>query len=193
MEKLFGAIDEVNEGEYLAIVIGLKSNIDNNISKLPDNFSHMTRSCVNKKDKLRILQSLELKSNVHVCCVKFGIPQLQSNIEQIVAKEKSRKPKHIIYNQVAHELGKSLHDMFDKFVNTHSHTLEEIRFQVDNRPIENLLHTANLKYTQPDDAHKIADCVAHANGKHWPVSDVVHFGDEFKRKFHNRVISRITR
>jgi hypothetical protein len=195
LHKLFAVIDETNDYEYLAFIIGLKEDIERNEERLPPNFTHMTRSCSTKSEKLALINKFDFNGNIQVYCVKFAIRQLKKKIDnEIIAKQKSRKPKHIIYNILGSEFRSIVQKMYSDFITNLGYSMNEIVFQVDNKIVQDLLKTASLRFEKPQNAHRIADCVAHINGKHWPTNDrIIEWDDSFKRLFHKTVISRIIR
>jgi hypothetical protein len=58
MPKLFAAIDETNDGMYLAFVVGNEESISANVKVLPTNFTHISSTLYNKPQKKMIVSSL---------------------------------------------------------------------------------------------------------------------------------------
>jgi hypothetical protein len=195
LEELFAAIDETEKFEYLEIIIGLKEDVERIERMIPQNFTHMTRYCSNKAEKLELVNKFDFKGNIRVYCAKFALHQLEQKIEdKLKEKKKSRKPKHISHNILSCECRTSLDSMYGDFVKKFGYSLDEIKFQVDNKVVKDILDSSGLDWMKPLETHKLMDCVAHVNGKHWGTSKVILELDEpFKKEFHKRVINRIIR
>jgi hypothetical protein len=194
-EELYAAIDETNDFEYLSFIVGLKEDIMRIEEKIPPSFTHMTRSCSGKSEKLELVNKFDFRENVLVHCAKFSIRKLKKKIDdEIILNHVSRKPKSQIYNILASEFRLELEKMYGNFVKKFGFSLNEIYFQVDNDIIRDLLKKSNLQYKKPQIGHRITDCVAHVNGKHWPTKSIIREReDDFKRMFHRTVITKITR
>jgi hypothetical protein len=191
MSNLHAAIDETNDGEYISILIGDSESIRRNEKKLPSNFKHMT-SIESKDDKLNIIKAFDFTGNIFACCAKIGLPQLREKIDCI--QKTTRKSQRKVSNSLAYEFRYSLQSICKNFLIDNSITLEELKIEVDNDLIRNYLHTTNCNVVSPNQAHKIADCIVHANGKHWRVNqDIKEFGTRFTIDFHKKVLSRAFR
>jgi hypothetical protein len=194
LSEILAAIDDTNDLEYLAFVVGLRKEIQFLENKLPPNFSHMTRYSGTKQEKIKLIQNLDFSNtNVLSYCVKFSFSQLRQNINKIRQTKKLRKPESRINVQIGYELNRVIRNWYDDFLAKRGYTFQDISFQVDNALLITYLNNTNISYTKPDRTLKLADCIVHANGKHWPVYNVKHLGDKFKTTFHKTIINRISR
>ena len=194
MSEILAAIDDTNDLEYLAFVVGERKDIQFLENKLPPNFSHMTEYYATKQEKIKLLQNLDFSnSNILSYCVKFSFSQLRQNIKEIRQTKKLRKPESRINAQIGYELNCVIRNWYGDFLAKRGYTFQDISFQVDNVLLKIFLNSTDISYIKPDMTLKLADCVVHANGKHWPIENVKHLDDEFKRQFHKTIINRISR
>ena len=194
MSEILAAIDDTNNLEYLAFIVGLKKDIQFLENQLPVDFSHMTRYCVNKQEKKKLIQNLNLSnSNILSYCVKFSFSQLLQNIRGILQTKNLRTPASRINAQIGYELNCVIRKLYSDFLSKRGYTFNDISFQVDNSLLKIYLNGPDISYTRPDTTLKLADCIVHANGKHWPIDNVKHLDDDFKNQFHKTIINRISR
>jgi hypothetical protein len=195
LPELFAAIDESSGLEYLAFVVGDENAINLNFKHLPNNFTHMTTVFSDKKYKMELLRKFDFTGDILVSCVKFDILGLRKKIDRLLlVKHHVRKPKRNTNASIAYELKDSIQSIYRDFITLHGYTIEELSFEVDNPTVKEFLTSTNCNCIHPQKAHKIADCIAHANGKHWNFnSPVRELQDSFKNKFHRKVMDRISR
>jgi hypothetical protein len=194
LNEILAAIDDTNDLEYLAFIVGLKKDIQFLENKLPVNFTHMTQYCASKQEKLKLIQKLDFSnSNILSYCVKFSFSQLRQKLVEVRKTKKLRKPESLINIQIGYQLNSVIRNWYIDFLTKRGYTFNDISFQVDNALLKIYLKSTDISFTGPDTTLKLADCIVHANGKHWPVPNVKHLDDEFKNNFHNRVINQISR
>jgi hypothetical protein len=193
LPPILAAIDESYDCEYMSIIIGDRQSIINNERKLPSNFTHMT-AIQSREAKLNIIKSFNFDTHVLVACVKYGMPQLWKRIDSIQTSRKRRKPKNIISSSLSYEFRHSLESICHGFLISEGITLQDLAIEVDNSIIRDYLHRTNCNPVPPNRTHKIADCIAYTNGKHWRIDkEIYEYGTSFTRDFHNRVLNRVFR
>jgi late competence protein required for DNA uptake (superfamily II DNA/RNA helicase) len=179
------AIDETADGEYFAMVIGDKKSILSNAERLPRNFIHISSIFYSKRKKKNIVKNLNLSGNILVYCVKFGIPNLKTTIE----KSRNRIPKNKIERKLAYWIVSKINKTYSNFLFCNGIHIQDIRFEVDTDMLKGYLQASGLQSISPSDAHKIADCVAYANIKGWPVKgNLKEDGDKFEKTFYQQVM-----
>jgi hypothetical protein len=184
MPKLFAAIDETNDGMYLAFVVGNEESISANVKVLPTNFTHISSTLYPKPQKKMIVSKLNFSGGILVYCVRFGIPKLKNTIER------NRMPKSKVDRKISYSIISKINKMYSSFVISNGMHIQDIPFEVDNNMVMGYLKDGGLKYSKPTNIHKLADCVAYANLCGWYIEgNVKEEGNEFEQKFHQQVLS----
>ena len=190
---MVAAVDETNNLEYWAFVVGVPQAIALNEKKLPSTFSHMT-TLGKMRDKRSLLNEFVWDGDILVCCVKYGIPELRQMIRNKRKSQALRRRGEQINQSISYEIGHSIREMYGDFVVKNGMDMTDLQFQADNLQVRNYLRASGHTCINPAGAHKIADCIAHANGKHIKMdSHIYEYGDEFKRNFQRRVMNCIIR
>jgi hypothetical protein len=194
LPKLYAAIDDTNDLEYLAFVVGDKESINANLKQIPPTFTHMAH-IHSKYEKKLLLSRFSFDGNIRVCCVKFGLNEINSLVGSVLASvNKSNMSSRIINNKIAYEIAYDVKRLYADFAISNKYNVEDIEFEVDNRDVLHYLKDSGLRYSPRGDTHKIADCIVHANGHHFILDDkIVEWGETYKNEFHNRVARRLTR
>ena len=176
LSELVAAVDETNNLEYWAFVVGVPRSITVNEEKLPANFTHMTTmGTIN--DKRNLLNEFSWDNDVRVCCVKYGIPELLKKIKCLP----TRRRREQINRSISYEIARSIRDMYGDFTVRKNTVLTDLQFQADNMIVRSYLREGGYTWINPAGAHQIADCVVHANGKHMRLDNHIReYGDEFK-------------
>jgi hypothetical protein len=101
---------------------------------------------------------------------------------------------HIIQNKIAYEIVFDIRKLYANFLVSFDSTVDDIEFEVDNTSVRQYLRDGGLRVRYPSNTHKIADCIAHANGQGYSLGDnVVEYKENFKKEFHGRVVKSLTR
>jgi hypothetical protein len=184
LPKLYAAIDDTNDMEYLAFVIGDKESISANLKKLPLGFTHMAHMR-SKYEKKLLLGRFSFDGNIRVCCVKFGLNEINSLVESALASvNKSNMSSRIINNRIAYEIAYDVRRLYTDFAISNNYNVDVLGY----------IRDSGLRHCPRGDTHKIADCIVHANGHHFILDDkIVEWGETYKNEFHNRVARRLTR
>jgi hypothetical protein len=188
LSELFAAVDETEDGGYLAMVVGVEQVIAKNSQLLP---KHMSRTHYSMKVKKELAQSLNLKNDILVHCLKYGLPVLRDKIKQRKDSRAIRLPQDKINRKIGYELIRRIDTLFGLFTLSHGIHLTEIEFEVDNGFIRDYLRHGGYMITSAKCAHKIADCVAYANHQRWKLDNVVEHGKDFEDLFHKAVIEKL--
>jgi hypothetical protein len=122
LRKLLAAVDETNNGEFLAFVVGDESSVVLNNEKLPRHFSHMT-NVGSKTEKQKILAGFDLSGNISVSCIKFGLPELQDKIHGMGYTKKLRRHGNSINSGIAYEIGNTIRTRFENFITSNGFEL----------------------------------------------------------------------
>jgi hypothetical protein len=193
LSELVAAVDETNNLEYWAFIVGVPKSIAVNEERLPTNFSQMTTmGTIN--DKRNLLNEFSWDGDVLVYCVKYGIPELLKKIRNRQESQALRRQWKQIHVRISYEIGRNIREMYEDFVVKNGIVITDLQFQADNDMVRNYLRTGGYKWINPAGAHRIADCIVHANGKHIKLDNRIHeYGDVFKRGFQRRVINQIIR
>lgn len=187
MTDYVGALDETNNGEYIACMICDNDALIKNTSFLPPNFTHMTKIFYDSKLQQNIINSFDFDGNILIGCIKFGIPEVREFLRNAINNR--RVPQSKYRSKVSYRMTESLNGIFDNFLSIRKLKITDIQFQVDNEIIKRFLIEGGLKCIKPSHAHKIVDCIAYANFKKWQLKseNIIEKGDEFKYKFHNMI------
>ena len=184
MQKLFAAIDETNDGLYLAFVIGNEESISANFKVLPDNFTHISSRFYSTSQKKMIVDKLNFNGKTLVHCIRFGIPQLRNTIQR------RRIPHSKMNRKVSYFITSKINRMYSSFVVSNGVNIQDVHFESDNLTVKKYLRDGGLKSCPAKMTHKLADCVAYANLHGWRIQgNVKEEGTEFERAFHQRVLN----
>jgi hypothetical protein len=194
LPELYAAIDDTNDLEFLAFVVGDKESVSTNLKQLPLGFTHMAHMH-SKHEKKLLLDRLSFDGNIRVCCVQFGLNEIKSLVKSALSSvNKLNMSSRIINNKIAYEIAYDVRRLYADFTITNGYKVEEIEFEVDNRNVLQYLKDSGLHHCQRSETHKIADCIVHANGHHFRLDNkIVEEGEAFKNAFHNRVAKSLTR
>ena len=191
MPELVAVIDESGKTtlEFICVIIGDNTSVNKNVVKIPTKFTHMTNMPEN--EKLPLLRSFDFTGNIYVCCINIGLKELESTIDGYIRRKKNNKNKNWFRATVGYELELTLRNEFDIFTRSNDWDLKQLEFEVDNSELSGYLKSAGFKTKTKTRAHELADCVAHANFKNWPLDNIRELNNGFKLEFHNRVMSTI--
>jgi hypothetical protein len=132
MSELQAAVDETNDGEYLAFIIGDEKSVLVNWQKLPPDFTHMTH-IKSKSEKQKILASFDFSGNILASCIKFGLPEVRKQIDRMGYSKKLRKHGTGINRGIGYEILNTVKTTFGNFVTSNGLTLQDIIFEADNK------------------------------------------------------------
>lgn len=191
MSMLSAAMDRSLNSEFVAVVIGEKQIIEKNRGLL-STFRHMTN--LHPAEKKDVLKQIDLRGNVLGFCIELGIPELRKTIDQKTEGKHFQKRARIT-GSIGEEFRITLQHHYSGFLSQNGCTLNQITFQVDDNDVIEFLRKGGITFSRNTEvAHKVADCIAHANGKHWGIEgNVKNLHRDFRKDFHARVIKRIMR
>lgn len=185
MEEFFAGIDNTLNGKFVGVIIGNKETTGLN-SNLLSKFRHMTN--LRYGEKRELLKSLNLSGNCQCYCIEFGLDELRQQAEEHLRNLKVEKNSRIS-SSISYEIRQALQSFFEEFLIKNNTNLCNIKFEADDPDIIRYLRAMGLQPCKPDISHKIADCIAHANGKHWNIDgNVKHSPKNFKKDFRMRVL-----
>jgi hypothetical protein len=192
LPKLYGAIDDTNNLEYLAFVVGDEEAFKTNLKHLPRGFTHMTNMS-GKYEKKDLLKKFNFDGNIQVCCVKFGLYELKSTIQSALAAANNlNMASKKINARISYEMASDIKRLYTDFVIKNGLDITKIEFEIDNQNVLRYLKDGGLRFRQRSEYHKIADCISHANGHGFRLgNNVLEEGESFKNEFHNRVVKRL--
>lgn len=191
-----GAIDDSgNRGfnlEYLSILIGEEQKVFSIVNALPSDFVHLTD--YQYPEKMEILRKINLSGNIKVICMRFGYQQLISAFNARLREKQNKKSDQKLYNSLGVTMRNHLHCFFKDFLIKNHLNIDEICFEEDHTDVRKTLLHGGLKCRNAGQVHKVADCIAHANSKHWRIDGVIEYNNpEFKMKFRESFIQRAFR
>ncbi len=186
MTDLLGAVDETNDGEYLAFLIGDPDAVAKNLRLLPRGFRHMSNQGYTNIERRNIINNLDLTGNLLACCIKFDIPTIKEYITSYAPFKVSNRR---YYQRVSYRMKSALNSIYNPFLMKHRKTLQEIEFQADSDTTKAFLRPSGLQCIEASDIHKIADCIAYANLKKWDLRspNVIEKGDDFGFSFFDSI------
>ncbi len=146
------------------------------------------------KTKRKILSGFVITGNIKICCIRYGFNDMHNEFNKRHRENPSYKSKQKFYNALAVETKITLHSLFKDFLIKNGLSLEDIKFEVDNEIMWNILKCSGLKPIEHPQNHKLADCIVHANYKNWDVTGVEEYNDiKFKNKICERVLKKCFR
>ncbi|HEY7695660.1 MAG TPA: hypothetical protein VIA08_00025 [Nitrososphaeraceae archaeon] len=194
MTKYIAVIDESGKQtlEYVCLIVGDHDSISKNLKNISHKFTHMNK--IPENEKRPLLDKFDFTGKILVCCMKLFLIDLRVEIDKYVDKKKCRKNKRNLNQVIGIELRSILQTVILNNNDIRDCEIDKLTFQVDNDTLRDYLKASGLKTEPPKDAHKLADCVAHANFKRWKLDSVVELVDEkFKTDFHEIVMDGIRR
>lgn len=181
MDKLFCAVDETNDGEFLAFVVCDEISLKQHMLRLPKGFTHISDSKYPQPNKKQIIDNLNLNGNTLAFCVRFDIPTVKEMLEN---SGLGKTPKKKIQQKISYRMISTLNDMFSSFLLKQRFHLKDLSFEVDNDTVKRFLNDGGLCCIKPSGTHKIADCIAYANLRRWEVKgNVKELGQEYSEVF----------
>ncbi|KAA2279384.1 hypothetical protein [Candidatus Nitrosocosmicus sp. SS] len=188
MKEFVGAVDETEDGEYIAFMICNHESLIKNIPCLPKNFTHLTSVFYSTDRQQQIINSFDFSQGVLICCIKFGISSLRKEIDNSI--NFGKMPQVKFRSKISYRMRKHLNSICSRFLDKHRIKINEVQFQVDNGDIRGFLMQGGLKCVESSYAHKIADCIAYANHRGWPLKGdhIIEKGEDFRLSFRDQII-----
>lgn len=195
MSELIAVIDESGpDGDplkHISVIVSDLPTINNNLIKLPSNFTRMAN--LSEKEKLPLLHRLDFSGNIYVGCMHVSLKQLRNKIDERIVKKRSNKIKRNVTRIVGVELRSRLNNAIWEFVRKNKYEIDRLVFEIDNDILKEYLEISGLNTKPRTNNHKIADCIAHANYKGWSLKNVIESNKNFQPNFHDSVLSQVNK
>lgn len=193
MNELLAAIDESDNLNFLAIVIGTRDSINSYSGLFRPNFKSISR--LHREDKMYILDKLDFNGNIWAYCINFGLTELKNTLETQISSNRSKKMRNNITPTIGYALKYEIHNRIEEILLSNKCTIDDITFEIDNQDLEEYLKSSGLRCnnTKTGIVHRLSDCVAHANFRNFRLRNVTESNSNFKEEFHKKIYEVIWR